>query len=1092
MNSSSLGPTESLHAIPDTSNFIFPPTIILENGIEKDDYRDIPNLNMCIFFILIMLYDFAHDHIKSTERIAPVDTNFLKFCSQTKEEFKKERKENIGKKQPKLKKQRPTATKISGILGNTFASLADSDSDTDGGGSSQKGGGLEYVEDCFSDMKNTIDFILFSIISYMDIEGIFQRDSNNLYDRIIGNDEAKKLIISQKGMLKNETEDLTVNERELDLCYFCFVVNLIFTKYTDMDTEDNLTQFILKYEKNNLFVAEIEDLSSTDVFSAVSSNDISSSSEKSINFISDNCSSNGIKIIKHSILEAVCESYNSTFGLKDLFQILLRDDFFSIFIKCYLKNHGFSNNNDDSIGNTILSELDPAQIKASNEAEGVRTNMAEVVSDKSVRSPDSVTEFHDIESKNTTDIKTNLNYEGGQHGGIDKRTSDAIYSYLIDTTANIKNPSIYLNNQVFRLYVCTVLTQLKILSPDPHSGSSFTPTDFGVVLLTNKPEINVVNDRNNIKRDAPTHPTLYILREILQQLEPVWTNDRSDRGKNKNIFSNYGNIESDLEDFFYRLSTGIPNFLGTFPVVNGNENGYIYNNASNVLGYNDGKEFTMNYLPNYQSNNDIIGKKNIIISDAAIIDAFGQSNIDFKKSLELKNRLFYIRGMNKDNNQDNNFEFNGVINVYNNENKGEIVNSSTIMLGSYEQGDHPLIHFQTNCRVGVVYQRPFVFDVDKKLYKQEKIQIITKNKGYSEEDFVFDINDTLLSSELSNIRHFMLRKLVSLIDDNNSFENNGKKQRINVDLFQNCYMDINGINELISITLGKTECDLLQILVTVLKHGGHVPNDSISYVSDKVLGYFGDGNGLRVISHNDLTASIITYFMLIFGYYTWEFGEDKFIPVLYDDNTGKNELAFLNDTRLSRFAVGNYSKLQEVYGNNNNFSFNCVDIVDCSNNRQNIEARAQNAERQLQEANEAREAAQQQLEQANQEKTEAEERANICDEELSQLRENQLVEGNQANDIPVVVNEHGNQAEEQGNQVEPVAANQPEPVRKKKREEDDDSSGRLRSGTKYLKSSGGSTRRVKNKKYIATRKYKQVFRKKTIKHHRKKNNTKRT
>jgi hypothetical protein len=67
--------------------------------------------------------------------------------------------------------------------------------------------------------------------------------------------------------------------------------------------------------------------------------------------------------------------------------------------------------------------------------------------------------------------------------------------------------------------------------------------------------------------------------------------------------------------------------------------------------------------------------------------------------------------------------------------------------------------------------------------------------------------------------------------------------------------------------------------------------------------------------------------MLIFGYYTWTSTHDnpnKFTLVKYNGNTGKNELAFLNDTRLSRFAVGDYSKLRSVLSNVFNVSFNCV------------------------------------------------------------------------------------------------------------------------------------------------------------------------
>jgi hypothetical protein len=250
---------------------------------------------------------------------------------------------------------------------------------------------------------------------------------------------------------------------------------------------------------------------------------------------------------------------------------------------------------------------------------------------------------------------------------------------------------------------------------------------------------------------------------------------------------------------------------------------------------------------------------------------------------------------------------------------------------------YPQIQFVTKCRVGVHYDKAFQFNNPViKQYKKEKIKVTTK-KNEIEKDHVFnfDVNDTLLSSELSYIRNFMLKKLLDLLDNNNALPH-GMRGR-NFNLFQNCYTDIGGIIELISITLGKTECDLLQILVTVLKGGGYNGrrdvffNNATNYVSPEILGYDARyGNSLRVISHNDLTASIITYFMLIFGYNKWvpNANNNTYGIIPYDGNTGKNELAFLNDTRLSRFAVGNYIKLKETYYENF-LSFKCVKFDDC-------------------------------------------------------------------------------------------------------------------------------------------------------------------
>ena len=943
----------SSSSVPYNRRFIFPPTIIVENNEIKnyETERVLPNLNMIIFFILIMLYDFAHDHIKSTKRIEPVDSEFLKICSQPVNLFKKDKSRKEQKVNLKRSRSSDDAEDYqTGILNdNIFDALADSDMDSDmdnnlGGGSSQKGGKLEYVEDCFSDMNNMLYFILFSIISYMDIEQILQDIKDTLK-------EPTKV---------EESKEQGNNDVELDLHYFCFVVNLIFTEYTNMDTNENLTHFILKNEKGELKVEEVKESSEKEIkevtstpLSKVSYLELVESSEKPINFISDNCAPNGIKLIKLSILQAVCELYNKN---KDssitLFQILLDPDFFYIFICFYLKQHGFgiyNNIHNDSFGNIILTKIVEKYFeKKKSDSEQIVSDLGLGKGVATVTPPGtpqrSTTSNEDYnEGKNLSEDLFAVAEEINQNGG----NRNDIIQYLINKTKS-RNPSIYLNNQVFRLYVCTVLTQLKILSQDPDNPAEFNITPFGLDLVTDSSEINVVNVGEQLDQSSqlPLHPTLYILRQILKELERVWNNDnRRTEGRNS-IFPNYDSIESDLEDFFYRLSTGIPDFLGTFPSnpnVNNDESStmlssinlnevqkeaYIYNNASNVLGYNDGKEFKKNYLPDFAENTDIIGKKNIIISDAAIIDAFGKTNIVMNDNLELLNRNFYVQGRLANGGlDDNNFLFNGVINIGNRSGKGEIVNDSTIKLGVYEQDDAHGLPFLTQCKVGVLYKEPFNFVSDnntRKEYKQEKIQITTKSE---EEDFVFDINDTLLSSELSNIRKFMLKKLVNLIDTNNIIDTNNN-------LFQNCYRDINGIIELISITLGKTECDLLQVLLTVLKDGGRIDgfDEQTNYISNKVIGYNPDGNGLRVISHNDLTASIITYFMLIFGYNKWDIknithgnGEIQrrvFIPIPYEGNTGKNDLAFLNDTRLSRFAVGNYVKLQEEF--EGGISFKCV------------------------------------------------------------------------------------------------------------------------------------------------------------------------
>jgi hypothetical protein len=80
------------------------------------------------------------------------------------------------------------------------------------------------------------------------------------------------------------------------------------------------------------------------------------SSEKTINFISDNCAPNNIKLIKLSILQAVCELYNKNGQNITLFNILLHPDFFIIFICFLLKQRGFQETG-NLIGNLILTNF---------------------------------------------------------------------------------------------------------------------------------------------------------------------------------------------------------------------------------------------------------------------------------------------------------------------------------------------------------------------------------------------------------------------------------------------------------------------------------------------------------------------------------------------------------------------------------------------------------------------------------------------------------------------------------------------------------------------------------------------------------------
>jgi hypothetical protein len=902
-------------------NFMFPPTFIKYSSNER--YRDYhPNINMIIFQILITLYDFAHDHIKSIDKIvADVDNKILGICQKK-------------RKIEKLEGGGQHGGQINSAIGIKLT---------------------EDEEECFLDVKDDLYFILSSVISYMDMPEILKSDVNDdinpdlnaLIEELSAKNEQKVLSEETDKMI---TEGVPVNSNKIYLHIFCFVLNLIFTESTGSNSNENLTYFIIEHVDGDKIVisenipnnndSKMEVSQDAAAREAAAESSSSSSTQESSTYTNNICSNN-ICSIKRTILDTICLMWNNDIH-KNIFNILKDTNFFYIFIYNLLENRGFAQQQQentigknlmDAIGNHFFEDHALARgVESHNEDESSSSSQKDTgydtplnISDKRKRFKIELLTFHPIENKT---IQQNLQYpkhifkanksnnnnntankndnnidpiisteysvrftpnaKGGQSGGVNEQQLRNIIDFINRTTGN--KPTPYLNNQVFRLYVCTVLTQLGILhntqgkEDKENYRNGFVLTPFGDLLMTGK--INIVN-RHDDPIQQELHPTLYIVRTILTQLEPVWNRNISlgqGRFNKSHIFNHYKVIESTFVEHLNNLSKTIEGFFFTDLSLTDKDKKFIYNNASNVLGYNS--SYSNSFLATTGPDGSVIfGEDNIIISDAAIIDAFGSKNIKVRPNLELANRNFLISGVsNYNDHYDPNVVFNGIINIDEvSVEGGAVLNKSENTLAQ---------DFRIDCNVGIEYKNQFNF-TDRNLteYKHKAVNINT------------------MSPELSNIRKNMLDKLIDLFDITN----------LN-DPFSTIYTQDTKIIELLAITLNKTECDLLQILLTVLKNGGI---QNYVYQGENVIGYNSDGNALRLISHNDLTASIITYFMLIFGYHTWN--NDRF--EYYIGNEGKNEFAYLNDTRLGRLIVGRTEGLDVYLHENGGGGFQLIQYI---------------------------------------------------------------------------------------------------------------------------------------------------------------------
>ena len=251
--------------------------------------------------------------------------------------------------------------------------------------------------------------------------------------------------------------------------------------------------------------------------------------------------------------------------------------------------------------------------------------------------------------------------------------------------------------------------------------------------------------------------------------------------------------------------------------------------------------------------------------------------------------------------------------------KGNKVKKSCIRNSSINTIKH--ISNDPNSSINVECDLIITFDTDdqKRLLLSDMEQEFNNSKKKDPSQVAKATNEFNLanrpnSTTLESTREFNIRNLMQVIQED--FNPNHP-------LLDRYYREMKYVNDLISGTLMKTLGDLMQVLLALIKFGGI--NDLWSFGKD-VIPYDILGNALRVVSHHDLTASVITYFLLIFGNYlfipqanaTWQMIDPQTNHLDNYINHGKNLGAAMNDHTLTRFAVGNINDINRVINAFNN------------------------------------------------------------------------------------------------------------------------------------------------------------------------------
>jgi len=936
---------------PKQQTFTFPATFLTQGIINNDvfnytaieQYNDHPNLCMIVFEILITLYDFAHDNIKDVRKACvKADKDFLVAMKDLKfytDVAKRERKTTGNKQTTTGNKQKKTRRK---------------------GGAPLSGDSDNIQLNELNELKDTLSFVLFQIIDHTTPELI--KHIRSLY--------------SQENSDSNATQDNRILvDNEIYLICFIIVANKIFTIKTSYNTDEYLTYIydilnleeykqlgILNDENTNIKIIKLSIIQTLlDFFQDV----VLGFDKNTLNIFNlfdgdlfEEFFSVFVKkyITNYQQLEGekvqpepeIVNAFGlSNFPLKE--NDTRNDSGSGSDIDVKVLNSEQKIGNDSESGSDIDVEL---SLKGKDEEnQGLKI---EIPSGNDVpfghNSSDTLSprKFLSLRTKSGTSPRNfsgtkNPFIVGGKKTKKNKKSIDCI-----KPTNNIKSHSInqkggdikqiksilekfdketglsvFLNSGIFRLYTCKLLESLGILAKTTGTSdiTTFELTPFGGSILNWKRDnINATNYTDLFFNEKNTqnkpHPVLLILSNLLEQLAAVWMNDPTEADP----FSTYGSIEHSFESILFYLTRKIPDFEFSLPDINVISTSdlthettdccpykFIVSNASTTL--NQRGEHFQNFFKFYfnndeipyeeddivkkytnSSNSSIIARNDLEITTfAGIMDPAGTSVLKFLNNQEFGNINCFVKGLKNDNTEeDDNVSFNGIINL-------DLVRNSLI-----DKSMNHISFIDVECNCEIQYNQIFMNDLEHNSGNTDQVPLDNMvAKRINKEEKI-----TPMTPELPKTRANMFETLVYHLKSDT-------RPLTKDNFFEIYYEDQPKLNNLLATTLNKTVGDLMQVLTVLVKYGGI---QQLLSFGDDVIPYSLNGDAIREINHHDLTASIITYFMLIFGGYIIEHNSSnnfKLNFIVYE-NPGKNKGGYMSDHIVGRNGIGNRGQVQNV------------------------------------------------------------------------------------------------------------------------------------------------------------------------------------
>jgi hypothetical protein len=847
-----------------------------------------PNINMIIFEIFIKIYDFTHDNIKKIDRITEVDIGVGE--------------ERFGRIFVKTR---------SG--GAKFSEMEKNETD--------------YKFD-ISLMREDFSFILTQVLDYT--APVLVKEIREAY--------------YTPNEYNKEKETEIFSDNEILLICFIIVTNKLFTFFTSYSSNDCLTNFyptnILIYGDGQVKIDGLEPVSNKDP-------------------------KRKIKIMKLSFIQTLLEGFYGTYGFQfdnttqNIFNLFSPENnnfnlFFDMFLGHFVENYRLLNINEEisAVDNNAVDNNAIDNNAIDNNA--VDNNAGIGIDTKlDIGSYANFDTNSLINKTNDTKIGSGGSKNKIFYGG--KPPSKVIQNLLRDMfnelatkkqqqqggpiSININTFTKFLNSNILRVFVCNLLTSLGILKKPsgtaefpqfkPGDITQYILTDFGNSLISTDRNINISNFRENdpngftMPTNGNRHPTKAIIEDMLKQLRPIWDSEST----KPDAFSRFADFEHGFEYKLYTMAVHDYDMLFAVPELKqvpppadppyvGVEysledmkrmccpNKFIVDNASTVLDSGGSRNYETIY-PQL--------KTHLIKTFPGILDPAGTIKIIIDDSQEYGEIDCIVLGKKLNLDNDNRVEFQGIINFE--ETPVEYPRNDILKNVSTNTIDTGFIPINASCNVIIPYPSHDTVTIN-----NMEIDFFLNGKGEKEGIFIdIDTNNGNRNQRigpenptLGSCREYFINLIIGdLITDYNAHNNN---------VFENYYDNTNmkKINRLFAGTLNKTLGDLMQILTVLVKFGGI---NSLHSFGKDVMTYNNQGDGFRMVSHHDLTASVITYFLLIFGEYVFELNEQgiwknknyrsdpKFLPYI---NSGKNKGGFMNDHNLVRFAVGNFEDVNEV------------------------------------------------------------------------------------------------------------------------------------------------------------------------------------